>query len=273
MKINSALLPAAIFAGAALMGPGLCGGRAAPLDQTTAVQTRPDPAAPVITILKAGTEPTPASGTAGDIPGGWMAVEIAGPFEGYVLNKDLTKNLDVKTGGSIYLSPDPGAGVLTVAAKGEKTEITGLRGRWTQIRLDRSVVGYIHVGGAAVSNAFAGQPGSGVPVATDAPGSVVALTSEPGKAAVDGNAATAPVPRSFEGRFVSTRTLFSPRRPYDYELKDEGGNRAAYLDLGKLLLTEQLDTYINRDVVVYGGVSTVPGTRDIVVHVDSLQLK
>jgi hypothetical protein len=269
MKTKSALLPAAFAACAALLGPGAAGGRAAPLSQTTAVQTKPDPAAPVITFLKAGSESPPPASVDG-VPAGWQAVEIPGPFDGYVLNKELTKNLEVKPGDSIYLAPDTGAGVLAVAAKGDKTEITGLHGRWTRIRLEKSLVGFIHAGPFGPLDS--GMVQAAAPVAaTNAPASVVALSSGPGRAAPDESAAA--VPRSFEGRFVSTRTLLSPRRPYDWEIRDAAGDRSAYLDIGKLMLTEQIDKYVDHDVVVYGAVKTVPGGRDIVIEVESLQLK
>jgi hypothetical protein len=255
------------------MGLGLTDGRAAPLDQTAAVQTKPDPAAPVITFLKAGSEPAPAAGPVADLPAGWMAVNVPGPFEGYVLNRDLTKNLEVRPGGNIYLAPSLDSGVLAVAAKGDRTEITGLHGKWTRIKLDKDILGYIHPGPFAAANAAAAQPAGGEVATTNAPASVVALPSGPGREASGENGATGFVPRSFEGRFVSTRGLLSPRRPYDWQLTDPAGDRTAYLDISKLLLTEQIDEYIDHEVVVFGGVKTVPGGHDIVVEVESLQLK
>jgi hypothetical protein len=269
MKIPSAILPAVFLAGALLQGPGLAEGRAAPLNQTTAVQTKPDPAAPIVTFLKAGSEPASAAGTAGDVPAGWMAVEVPGPFEGYVLNKDLTKNLEIRAGGAIYLAPTPEAGVLAVAAKGDKSEITGLHGRWTQVRFEKSIVGYIRIG--PVPSAGQNSPVVAAGLASPAePASVVAISNEPGKAAPDESGSA---PRSFEGRFVSTRRLFRPIRPYDWELDSASGDRAAYLDIGKLLLTEHIGDYIGHDVVVFGTVKTMAGGKDIVIEAESLQLK
>jgi hypothetical protein len=265
MKIKSAIPPALLLAGMLFFGPGLTGVGAAPLSQTTAVQTRPDPGAPVIAVLKAGSEPTPVAGPAADVPPGWMAVQVPGPFEGYVLNKDLSKNLEAKAGVEIRLAPSPEAGVLAVAAKGDNTEITGLHGRWTQVRLHKDLTGYIRVGAAAGPGSLAG------PVAEAAPGSLVVLSPGPGKAAEDGS--DVPEPRSIEGRFVSTRSLLSPRRPYDWQLDDPTGARSAYLDITKLLLTEQIDKYVDHEVVVYGSAKSVAGTNDIVVQVESLQLK
>jgi hypothetical protein len=63
------------------------------------------------------------------------------------------------------------------------------------------------------------------------------------------------------------------RRPYEFQLNDNGGERYAYLDTSKLLLTEQIDKYIDRTVVVYGTARPVPDSKDIVIQVESLQLQ
>ncbi|HEY4988566.1 MAG TPA: SH3 domain-containing protein, partial [Opitutaceae bacterium] len=122
---------------------------AATLSVSTAVQSQPDPSSPVIAILRAGSvQPLPTDKVAVP-PSGWTAVEVQGPFEGYVKNKDLTKQLDVHPGSKVYLGPKESAGILTVFAVGDKAEITGLRGGWTQVRLDKTLVGYIQTSPAA----------------------------------------------------------------------------------------------------------------------------
>ena len=87
----------------------------------------------------------------------------------------------------------------------------------------------------------------------------------------DGGSST--LPRLFQGKFVSTRSAFKPRRPFDWALDDDSGERYAYLDMSKLLLTEQLDKYIDRHVVVYGAAKSMAGRKDIVIVVESLQLR
>ena len=57
---------------------------AAPLTVTTAVHTKPDASAPAISFMKAGTDPVPAPNAPANLPPGWIAVELPGPFEGYV---------------------------------------------------------------------------------------------------------------------------------------------------------------------------------------------
>ncbi len=268
---------------------------AAPLSVTTAVHTKPDSASPAITFLKAGTGPVAAMDPLSGAPSGWMAVELPGPFEGYVQNKDLSKSLDVKPGASIHVAPKLDAGVLAVAAKGDKASITGLRGKWTQINLEKKLVGYIKVAGgsathsppiptASASASAGNMPRSGnsatasagpAASAVTAPQPVYGNTSGPGQAAPmvnRGDGGATALPRQFAGRFVSTRRAFTPRRPYDYALTDDGGRRYAYLDVSKLLLTEQIEKYIDHQVVVFGGAKTVPDSKDIVITVETLQL-
>jgi len=251
---------------------------AGPLAVTTAVHTKPDPASSAISYLKAGTTPVPAGGGNISAPDGWMAIDLAGPFEGYVeSNKDLTKGLDVKPGTNIRLAPRPDAGVLTVAEKGDKVSITGLRGKWTQISLEKPLVGYIRI--AAES-----APSATVPKAPRVPAQVASApvapgiygVATPGQAApmVDlGDGGSSALPRQFAGLFVSTRRPFAPRRPYDYALNDDAGKRYAYLDISKLLLTEQIEKYIDRKVVVFGAGKNSADGKDIVIVVETLQLK
>jgi hypothetical protein len=256
--------------------------RAAPLTETTAVHAKPDASSTVITYFKAGTEPAPAGDTA-NATAGWMAVELPGPFEAYVLNKDLTKSLDVVPGTPLTLAPKVGAPVLTTANADDKTTVTGLYGKWTQIKLERKLVAYIptkeksgalaHAATAAVAPAAASAPAPFAP----APANPVAYgTGGAGRAAPmvnlgDGGSST--LPRQFSGKFVSTRRPFTPRRPYDWALNDDAGRRYAYLDVSKLLLTEQIDKYVDHAVIVYGAAKSANDGKDIVIEIESLQLR
>jgi hypothetical protein len=267
---TTALLPAAF--GPCLLALALAAGsstgRATPLTATAAVQTQPDPAAPIITYLKAGTEPAAPSADAATLPAppGWLAVAVPGPFEAYVLNKDFTKGLEVKPGSSVYLAPKDGAGVLTVTTAGDKSEITGLFGKWTQIHLEKNLVGYIQLSPAAAPES-AVPPASAPPPVAAAPGPAVAGTAAASPS--DGPA----LARTFEGRFVSTHHVFGPRKPFEWQLVDESGTRLAYLDLSQLMFTDQVGKYTDHSVVVYGAVHPDVNGEDIVITVESLQLK
>jgi len=270
MKTKTILTAAGFALGAAL--------DAATLTVSTAVQTQPDPASTVITVLKAGSEQPAPTDKAGPAPAGWSAVEVPGPFEGYVRNRDLTKQLDVLPGASIYVAPKDGAGVLAVFEKGDKAAITGLHGGWTQVRLDKALVGYIRTGPEEPAPSSAATP---VPVAPAAPtlpaGSV---SSAPASASPPSAAPAAPsgdngvaLSRLFEGTLASTRTLLAPRRPYDWQLLDAAGKRIAYVDLAKLLLTDQIENYAGRAVVVLGSIRPVKETNDLVIEVEGFRLK
>jgi hypothetical protein len=250
--------------------------RAAPLPATTAVHTKPDASAPTITVLKAGTEaPAPASNEAA--PAGWQAIELPGPFEGWVENKDLTKNLDVKPGALIRFTPKADAGVLAVADKADKTSIAGLRGKWTQITLEKKLIGYIKLDAPAAAAPVAPPaPSTPAPVAPSPVAPGVYGVSAPGQAAPMvnlGDGGSSSLPRQFAGRFVSTRRPFTPRRPYDYALNDDAGKRYAYLDISKLLLTEQIEKYVDHHVYVFGTAKASADGKDIVIAVETLQLK
>lgn len=260
--------------------------RAAPLASPTAVHTRPDAAAPTITFLKAGAEPAAAPDAMAGTPAGWMAIELPGPFEGWVENKDLAKSLDVKPGAAIRLLPKADAGVLATAEKGDKATITGLRGKWTQISLEKKLIGYIHLGGTpgylppiatapatATTNPAtrpdAAAPLAPAPIAPTAYGATAGGQPAPVVSVGDSSG----MPRQIAGTFVSTKKLFRPTRPYDYALEDDAGKRYAYLDVSRLLQTEQIEKYINHKVVVFGIARATADGKDIVIVVETLQLR
>lgn len=260
-----------LFVSTLLLGTALGG---APLPQTTTIHVRPDVSSPALGSLPAGTEPAAVTTGYGVLPAGWIAVSVKGPHEVFVQQKDLTKSLDPKPGVPLHRGPGVESDVLTTAQEGDVTELLAPRGRWTQILLKRDLVGYIRVStpSAAVSAPPQSSPAPArttpLPETVSAPpvaaGQAVPVVHNPGEQSL---------PRLFQGRLTSTRNPFRPRRPYDYQLTSEGGERYAYADLSKLLLTEQLDKYLDRQVVVYGATRQVPGTQDIVVVAESLQLR
>ncbi len=261
---------------------------AAPLTATTAVHTKPDTSSPAISFLKAGTEPKPVTGTLANTPAGWMAVEFAGPFKVWVENKDLAKSLDPKAGAAMRTAPKADAGILALAAEGDKTTLTGVRGKWTEFSLEKNLTGFIHLGGTAgYMPPIATTPAVAAPApvaANPAPAPVASAPVAPGVYGVAsggqpsamvnlGDGGSASLPRQFAGRFVSTRRAFTPRRPFDFALNDDAGKRYAYLDTSKLLLTEQIEKYIDHPVVVFGVAKAGPDGRDMVIVVETLQLK
>lgn len=243
---------------------------ASPLMENASVHAKPDASAPVIATLQTGSEPVVAIGV--PAPSGWSAVTLAGPHDVYAANKDVTKSLDVRVGSPYLTEAKPDAPVFTLAEKDDIAEIIDYRGKWTKFRLSKDIVGYIKTpaNSAPFSTTAAAAPQAQSTSSSSAPSIPV---TNIGKAAPVGDGGSSALPRLFQGKFASTYSALRPRRPYDFQLNDEAGARYAYVDISKLLATEQLNKYIDRTVVVYGTARAVPGSKDMVVVAESLQLR
>jgi len=104
-------------------------------------------------------------------------------------------------------------------------------------------------------------PASATPANTAATTATAATTTPP------------PMPRSFEGTLATTRLAFVTRRPYEYQLNDSAGGRFAYLDLSAMTTTQRPETLEGKTVIIYGTMLPVPGTKDIVIKVETIQSK
>lgn len=268
MKLNSSLFAALLFGAAASLS-------AAPTSQATPVHARPDASAPVIATLQAGSEPVSAPGVT---PTGWRAVTLTGPHEVYAANRDVTKGLDVRAGAPYLLDAKADAPAFALAEKGDALTIIDYRGRWTKFHLDKPVTGYIRTPVQTASPVVAAAPSAAAPTfdhtapVAAAPTQTAAPVSV-GRAAPVGDGGSSALPRLFQGTFASTYSPLRPRRPYDFQLNDDAGARYAYVDVSKLLATEQLNKYVGRTVVVYGTARSVGGGREMVVTAESLQLR
>ncbi|MET0263409.1 MAG: hypothetical protein ABW223_10960 [Rariglobus sp.] len=269
MKLKATLFTALLACATAALN-------AAPLFENTPVFAKPDTTASTIATLKVGSEPVVAVGT--PAPSGWTAVTLNGPHDVFAANKDVTKSLDVRVGSPYLTEAKTDAAVFALSEKTDMTEITDYRGRFTKFRLHRTVIGYIKT--PANSAPFSTTAAhTGAPAATTAAATEGATTAPVtqqvgiGRAAPVGDGGSSALPRLFQGKFASTYSALRPRRPYDFQLNDEAGARYAYVDVSKLLATEQINKYVDRTVVVYGTARTVPGTKDMVVVAESLQLR
>jgi hypothetical protein len=264
MKSLSTLLVIALASAASLV--------AAPLTETTPVYASPDAAGSPIATLKAGTEPSKASGVSA--PAGWTAVSLPGPHEVYAANKDVTKSLEVRVGAPYLLEPKADSAVLALASKDDSAEIIDYRGKWTKFRLSSAVTGYIKTPAkVALSPApvVAATPAAPAVPAPETPATVAVTTA--GRAAPVGDGGSSALPRLFQGTLASTYNPLRPRRPYDYQLNDDAGSRYAYIDVSKLLVTERISKYLDRTVVIYGTAQAAPGSKDMVIVAESLQLR
>jgi hypothetical protein len=266
MKTKSRLLPSLLRLGALAALP-LAAARlsADTLVADTAVFAQADPKSAVLARLKAGDTVTPV----GEAPLGWRRVTVGGPFTAFVRTPDINKGLEVRDGAKIYLEPKKDAPVLTVAAEGDKSEVIGLHGTdWVQIKLMKQLEGFIAVGEMANRPA---QPATGRVAPPPAP--PAAASAATGHAVpITGN--TADLPRLFSGRLVvAKRLIINPNPPYEYQLSDASGRRFAYVDTRRLLLTDKIESYIDREISVTGTVRNTVDGKDLVIAAESMQLR
>jgi hypothetical protein len=84
----------------------------------------------------------------------------------------------------------------------------------------------------------------------------------------------ADTPRLFAGTLVlARRVILNPNPPYDYQLTDVSGRRFAYVDTRRLLLTDKMDTFLDRDITITGTVRNTVDGQDLVIAAESLALK
>jgi hypothetical protein len=254
MKTKSFLVITGLLLAAASYG--------APLMETTAIHSQPDTSSPAISYLKAGTDPIATPGISA--PAGWMAVEMPGPHEAYVNNDDFSKSLEIRAGAAIRLKPNAGAPLLATMQEGDKTEITGLRNGWTQIKLSRTVIGYVHIGGSA------SLPATAPAAAASAPPPPPTTLAPPA-----GAGPATSLPRTLQGMLVETkRFLFVGRRPgYDYQLNDTEGKRIAFLDVSKVSATEKIEPFVDRLVTVSGIIKETSDWKNLVIAVQTLEAR
>jgi hypothetical protein len=225
---------------------------------------QPDAKSPVITRLKAGSTII----YTGDAPVGWRRAEVSGTFEAYVRNDDITKGLEVVEGANIYAQPKKDSPILTVAQKGDKTEVTGLAGgNWCQVKLEKKLQGFVATG------AMANTPSETKPLPAPVTPAPAVNPNAPGHAvAITGN--TADMPRLFSGKLVTARKpIINPNPLYDYQLIDVNGRRLAYVDTKRLVLTDKIDKYLDLVVVITGSVRNTVDGKDLVVAAESIQIK
>ena len=142
-------------------------------------------------------------------------------------------------GASIYLSPKDGAPVLTTFAAGDKADITGLKGGWTQVP-PRQDPDRLHpsfprrLGRVAAAPAAAAAPA--VPAASAGPAPAPAAASP---------SAEPPDPprlsRLFEGTLVFLQASPVPDRPLRLETQGPGRQPHGLRRPSKLLLTDQIE--------------------------------
>lgn len=246
--------------------------RAATLEAPLPAYASPDASAPILGTAKAGTKI--AAGTA---PSGWAAVELAGPHTVYVTDKDTLKNFEVRPGAAYYSQPKANAPVIGLAGDADPAEFSDVAGKFNKFSLNKAIIAYVRIPAAApvapAAASTATPAATPPPLMDDLQGTLrqdipASRPVAPGQGLEAGEPRLA---RSFFGVVASSRNPLRPRRPWDFQINDDGGTRIAYLDISKLLLTEQIDAFVGRPVAILGTAETLG--NDLVIHVESLKLQ
>lgn len=259
--------------------------RAVTLDAPLPAYASPDAKAPILGTARAGTLVT-----AGTAPSGWAAIALDGPHTVYVTQKDTLKNFEVRPGAAYLAQPRPDAPVVGLAGEQDVAEFADIAGRYNKFSLKKPITAYVRI--APADAAPVAPVATTPPPAEPAPAPVAAAPAAPalmedltGTLKNDIPAASATTPgqsaqlgeprlaRTFFGVVASTRSALRPRRPYDFQLSDASGARIAYLDISRLLLTEQIEAFIDRPVALFGTAEPLGSGREIVIRVETLKLQ
>ncbi|TAG29155.1 MAG: hypothetical protein EAZ36_04560, partial [Verrucomicrobia bacterium] len=207
----------------------------------------------------------------------------------FVTEADTLKNFQVRPGAAYYSAPRPDAPVMGLAGNEDPAEFADIVGRYNKFSLNKPLVAYVLVPVTTVV-ALAPAPEPAVVVAAapapiaewseSFPADTTATLREdiPARSPVaSGQTSELGEPglaRTFFGTVASTRNPLRPRRPFDFQLLDEGGSRIAYLDVSRLMLTERVEAFLGRPVTLFGlaeplGISG----NEIVIRVETFKLQ
>lgn len=243
------------------------------------VHLRPDSSSPVIGTLNEGDLPVasadPVELTQEQRQAGWEAISYLDDFRGFVRRNDVGKDLDVKPGAPVYLSAGADADrIITHAAANELFEVERLTGDWIELSFRKPVTGFVQSSSAApLPTAQAEVLEAEAVVMEDLPAPEVKAAS-PAAAAVTSRDGV-PVDglqRLYEGRLARSRSFLGRQPPYPFQIMDQSGNRIAYLDLNKLLITTPIDRFLDRGFQFYGKAEPIEGRRDFVIRVEHMRL-
>ncbi|MCU0793122.1 MAG: hypothetical protein MUE42_09810 [Opitutaceae bacterium] len=266
-------------------------GHAETLTTSLPAYASPDEAAPILGTARAGSRLATSAA-----PSGWQAVELAGPHTVFVTEKDTLKNFEVRPGAAYYAAPVPTAPVIGLAGDKDPAEFADVAGRFNKFSLNKPLIAYVRATPVAVTPVAVPEPVAPAVLAETPAPAYVAPAAPAAQAApaddfantlrndIPANNPTVPgsglglgepaLARTFFGTVASTRNPLRPRRPFDFQLNDARGGRIAYLDVSRLLQTEQIDAFVGKPVALFGTAEAVGvAGKEIVIRVETLKLQ
>jgi hypothetical protein len=267
------------------------------------VHLGPDTDAPVIGLLPSGSVMLPplppVSMSERAQAEGWAAISFLDNFRGFVLRSQIRKDLTLATDTPIYLSAqEDSSQILALAQARDVVEVQNVDGLWAEVSFRKPVTGFVQEVGHRASPAAVNRPpaGSGAvrpqpqplreTIAADTVRDARDTPSDNVRAARRGRIAPppthSPIPtevfvdsgppvlRAFEGWLSPTRSFFGRSQPFSHQIIDQAGNRIAYLDLSRLLITTPLDEFYGLRFEFYGRSEAIPERRDFVIRVERI---
>jgi hypothetical protein len=80
-------------------------------------------------------------------------------------------------------------------------------------------------------------------------------------------------PRYFDGIFEPTRWTITSELKYRYQLFDSTGRRTAYVIIENLLISTPPDSFVGKEVTIYGEATALKRSGSIVINARTLRLK
>jgi hypothetical protein len=234
------------------------------------VHLRPSADAPVIGhVGDAASLPAPAEAvhlTEDQQRAGWRAVSFRNDFRGFVKRNDLRKDLSIAPGTAVYLaaSEEP-TRILMRARGGDDIFVEQLAGEWAEVSFPGPVTAFVQV------RAEAPPPAEKIETARIRDETATPVET-PRRPIVSTRAGipTDGVPRSFHGYLGQTRSILGRHPPYPFQIVDASGNRIAYLDLSRLLITTPMEHFLGREYEFHGRAEPIEGRRDFVIRVERM---
>lgn len=250
-------------------------------DEAVSVHLRPATDSPVLGELEPGARlRTPGANI---VLGpeqereGWRPIAFQAELRGFVHRRFLTKDLEVRPGASIYHERDASPEfLLTEVSRNDAVNVGRLSGDWADVRLNKTIPAFIRYRAPAVAEA-APAP------ASEEPEEDFAIRDEPARA--EAVPSLGPVittreaiptdgsMRLFQGYLSQPRSFLGRQHPYPYQMVTERGNRIAYLDLSRLLITTPLENLMHYRFEFYGRAKQIEDRRDFVIEVENMRMR
>lgn len=245
-------------------------------ETTRPVHLRPSADSPVIgnlpqeAFVLAPAEPVDL--TAAAKKEGWEPISFLDNLRGFVKRNEVTKDLLVSPGADVYASAEENsANIITRADRNDLFQVEKLVGDWVEVSFRKPVIGFV-LPAASGSDGTRDAATSDFSALEEAPASTTNAPST--NAAPVSNRAAIPtdgILRAYEGRLSKPRSFFGRDPLHPFQIIDASGNRIAYLDLGRLLITTPLEHFIGREFHFYGRAEPIEGRRDFVIRVEQMR--